>query len=109
MSITTPADATAVLKHATNQSLPTPEFQPDLLIDLIEPLGSETLVHGHLTGAEEQSLVVRLAGDAPPDERLTVRPQPRHLHVFDRHSGQRIDPSRQEKPATCLAAAGTAD
>ena len=81
----------------------------DLLIDLLEPLGSETLVHGHMTGAEEQSLVVRLAGDAPPGERLTVRPQPRHLHVFDRHSGQRIDPSRQEKPATCLAAAGTAD
>jgi sn-glycerol 3-phosphate transport system ATP-binding protein len=81
----------------------------DLLIDLIEPLGSETLVHGHLTGGEEQSLVVRLAGAAPAGERLTVRPQPQHLHVFDRGSGRRIDPRREENPATYLAAAGTAD
>ena len=81
----------------------------DLSIDLIEPLGSETLVHGHLTGGEEQSLVVRLAGAAPAGERLTVRPLPAHLHVFDRTSGRRIDPAREENPATYLAAAGTAD
>jgi sn-glycerol 3-phosphate transport system ATP-binding protein len=81
----------------------------DLLIDLIEPLGSETLVHGRLTGVEEQSLVVRLTGAAPAGERLTVRPQPQYLHVFDRVSGRRIDPSREEKPATYLAAVGTAD
>jgi sn-glycerol 3-phosphate transport system ATP-binding protein len=81
----------------------------DLLIDLIEPLGSETLIHGHQTGGEEQSLVVRLAGAAPAGERLTVRLQPQHLHVFDRASGRRIDPSREENPASYLAAAGTAD
>jgi sn-glycerol 3-phosphate transport system ATP-binding protein len=81
----------------------------DLLIDLIEPLGSETLVHGHLTGGEEQSLVVRLAGAAPAGERLTVRPQTQHLHVFDRASGKRIDPSGEENRALHLAAAGTAD
>ncbi|HXA23126.1 MAG TPA: sn-glycerol-3-phosphate ABC transporter ATP-binding protein UgpC [Acetobacteraceae bacterium] len=81
----------------------------DLLIDLIEPLGSETLVHGHLTGGEEQSLVVRLAGAAPAGERLTVRPQPQYLHVFDRASGKRIDPSGEENRALRLAAAGTAD
>jgi sn-glycerol 3-phosphate transport system ATP-binding protein len=81
----------------------------DLLIDLIEPLGSETLVHGHLTSGEEQSLVVRLAGAAPAGERLTVRPQTQHLHVFDRASGKRIDPSEEENPALHLAAAGTAD
>jgi sn-glycerol 3-phosphate transport system ATP-binding protein len=80
-----------------------------LLIDLIEPLGSETLVHGHLTGGEEQSLVVKLAGPAPAGERLTVRPQPEHLHVFDRASGRRTDPSREENPVSRLAAAGTAD
>jgi sn-glycerol 3-phosphate transport system ATP-binding protein len=81
----------------------------DLLIDLIEPLGSETLVHGHLTGGEEQSLVVRLAGAAPAGERLTVRSQLQHLHVFDRTSGRRIDPSREENPVSNLAAADTAD
>ena len=36
----------------------------DLAIDLIEPLGSETLVHGRLAGGEEQSLTVKLAGPA---------------------------------------------
>jgi sn-glycerol 3-phosphate transport system ATP-binding protein len=80
----------------------------DLLIDLIEPLGSETLVHGHLTGGEEQSLVVKLAGAAPAGDRLTVRPQSEHLHVFDRPSGRRIDPNREENPIPYLAAAGTA-
>jgi sn-glycerol 3-phosphate transport system ATP-binding protein len=80
----------------------------DLLIDLIEPLGSETLVHGHLTGAVEQSLVVKLTGPAPAAERLTVRPLPKHLHVFDRASGRRIDPASEEIPTSLLAAAHTA-
>ena len=40
--------------------------------------------------------MVRLAGAAPAGERLTVRPQPEHLHVFDRASGRRIDPSGEE-------------
>ena len=81
----------------------------DLLVDLIEPLGSETLVHGHLTGEEEQSVVVKLAGAAPPGERIVVQPQPEHLHVFDRASGRRIDPTGEENAATRLAAMGTAD
>jgi sn-glycerol 3-phosphate transport system ATP-binding protein len=81
----------------------------DLLIDLIEPLGSETLVYGRLTGGEEQSLVVKLIGPAPAGERLTVRPQPEHLHMFDWASGRRIDPGGEEKRAPHLAAAGTAD
>ena len=81
----------------------------DLLIDLIEPLGSETLVHGHLTGREEQSLVVKLIGPALPGDRLEVRPQVGQFHVFDQDSGQRIDPIGEEKGAVRLAAAGTAD
>ena len=59
----------------------------DLLIDLIEPLGSETLVHGHLAGGEDQSLTVKLAGAAPAGDRLAVAPQLEHLHVFDRRLG----------------------
>jgi sn-glycerol 3-phosphate transport system ATP-binding protein len=81
----------------------------DLMIDLIEPLGSETLVHGHLTGEAEQSLVVKLPGAAPPGERILVHPQPEHLHVFDHATGRRIDPIGQENPADRLAAMGTAD
>jgi len=81
----------------------------DLLIDLIEPLGSETLVHGHLTGGEAQSLVVKLAGPAPPGDRLEVQPLPEHVHVFDQASGRRIEPMGEENAAIQLAAAGTAD
>ena len=76
------------------------------MIDLIEPLGSETLVHGHLAGGEEQSLTVKLVGPAPPGDRLAVAPQPEHLHVFDQASGRRIDPIGEETAATRLAAAG---
>jgi len=85
-----------------------PGDELSLLVDLIEPLGSETLVHGHLTGGEEQSLVVKLPGAAPGGERLGVRLLPEHLHVFDRASGRRIEPAGQESPSLRLAAANTA-
>jgi sn-glycerol 3-phosphate transport system ATP-binding protein len=81
----------------------------DLAIDLIEPLGSETLVHGHLTGSEEQTLTVKLVGPPPPGERLSVAPQLAHLHVFDQASGRRIDPIREETVGPPLAAVHSAD
>ena len=81
----------------------------DLTIDLVEPLGSETLVHGHLAGDEEESLTIRLAGSPPSGETLSVTPRPEHLHVFDRTTGQRIDPVGAENAAHPLAAASTAD
>jgi len=81
----------------------------DLSIDLVEPLGSETLVHGHLAGGEEQSLTVRLAGAGPAGEQLAVAPQVEHLHVFDHASGRRIDPVGAETASPLLAAAEPAD
>jgi sn-glycerol 3-phosphate transport system ATP-binding protein len=81
----------------------------DVAIDLIEPLGSETLVHGHLTGGEEQVVVVKLVGPGPSGERISVTPQLEHLHVFDQASGQRIDPMGAEIAANRLAAADIAD
>ena len=86
-----------------------PGSELDLLVDLVEPLGSETLVHGHLAGTEEQSLAVKLNGPAPAGNRLAVRLQPEHLHVFDRESGQRIEPAVADSASLRLAAAGTAD
>ncbi len=77
----------------------------NLLVDLVEPLGSETLVHGRLSDAptEEaatwemptqempvQEIVVRLPGHAPFGERLPLRLVPEHLHLFDRSSGRRM-------------------
>ncbi len=60
----------------------------DLAIDLVEPLGSETLVHGRAAGA---ALVVKLPGPPPATERLSVRPDPAHLHVFDAETGRRLE------------------
>jgi sn-glycerol 3-phosphate transport system ATP-binding protein len=81
----------------------------DLAIDLIEPLGSETLVHGHVAGSDGQPLSVRLTGPAPGGDRLSVAPLREHLHVFDQASGRRIDPIGEETVTAPLAAAGTAD
>ncbi len=88
-----------------------------LQVDLIEPLGSETLVHGRLDRppipqgptipqqppaqdrpAQEppaqdtpaQEMVVRLPGRAPGADRLALRLMPEHLHLFDRSTGRRL-------------------
>jgi len=82
-----------------------------VVVELIEPLGSETVVHGrvaqgHKTG--DQALVVKLAGPVPPTDRLAVWPIPTQLHVFDRATGRRIDPVGDESTATRLARAAAA-
>jgi sn-glycerol 3-phosphate transport system ATP-binding protein len=76
---------------------------------LIEPLGSETLVHGHLPGAPDDTLVVKLAGHFPAAERLPVTVPPAHMHVFDTASGKRLDPPGAEIAPVRLAAAQSAD
>jgi sn-glycerol 3-phosphate transport system ATP-binding protein len=81
----------------------------DLAVDLIEPLGSETLVHGHLCGVEDQSLTVKLVGPAPAGDRLAVVPQLQHLHVFDQATGRRIEPIDAQTAVSRLAALDTAD
>ncbi len=80
-----------------------------LAIELVEPLGSETLVHGHVAGDAAQPLVVKLLGTAPGGDRLPVRIRPEHMHVFDRASGRRIEPIGADSAAVRLAAAGAAD
>src|SRR5689334_16259969 len=81
----------------------------DLIIDLVEPLGSETLVHGYLPGTGDQRLTVKLAGQAPAGDRMSVMPRLEHLHVFDGATGKRIDPIVEETAASRLAAVDTAD
>jgi sn-glycerol 3-phosphate transport system ATP-binding protein len=61
-----------------------------LQVDLMEPLGSETLVHGRLPG--EAPLTLRIAGPPPRGEQFAVAFPPDHLHVFDRESGRRLEP-----------------
>jgi sn-glycerol 3-phosphate transport system ATP-binding protein len=62
-----------------------------LAVDLIEPLGSETLVHGRL--ADDTPLVVKVAGAVPPGEAFAVTLPPAHLHIFDAETGLRLDPA----------------
>jgi sn-glycerol 3-phosphate transport system ATP-binding protein len=80
----------------------------EISIDLVEPLGSETLVHGRVLRGK-QPLVIKLAGPFPGGEHLSAAPKLEHLHVFDRASGLRIDPAGAEIAARPLAAADIAD
>jgi sn-glycerol 3-phosphate transport system ATP-binding protein len=59
-------------------------------VDLIEPLGSETLVHGRVAGSDE-TIVVKAAGVIVPSETIMVAVQSQHVHLFDAASGRRVD------------------
>ncbi len=78
-------------------------------VDLIEPLGSETLVHGHLRTDPDLALLVKLAGRAAGAESVQIALSPEHLHVFLAGSGQRLDPIEAESPLVQLAAGQSAD
>ena len=62
----------------------------EFAVDLVEPLGSETLLHGRL--ADGTGLVVKVAGAAPGGETLHLTLPPAELHVFDAGSGSRLEP-----------------
>ena len=57
----------------------------------MEPLGSETVLHGTLPGGE--TLVAKLAGPAPRDGTLPVALPAEALHVFVAEGGRRLDPA----------------
>ncbi len=61
----------------------------ELQIDLIEPLGSETVIIGRLPNGE--MLSVKLPGGAPPGETMRVAVPAEQLHVFDAETGLRLD------------------
>jgi sn-glycerol 3-phosphate transport system ATP-binding protein len=79
-----------------------------LEIDLVEPLGSETLVHGHLPGSVEP-LVLKLSGHPRLAEQIPIMVQPAFVHVFDAGSGRRLEPIGAENAASPLAAVPAAD
>ena len=58
-------------------------------IDLVEPLGADTLAHGIVNGAR---IIVRLpAATAVREGDLPLRFDPAHEHFFDADTGKRID------------------
>jgi len=71
-----------------------------IAVDLIEPLGSETLVHGRIAQNAGDAVVVKLAGHAPvewqSDERIGIRIDTTRLHVFDAETGLRVEPVIQK-------------
>jgi sn-glycerol 3-phosphate transport system ATP-binding protein len=60
-----------------------------LRIDLVEPLGSETVVIGRIDSGEMFS--VKLPGAAPTVETLNVAIPAERLHVFDAETGLRLN------------------
>ncbi len=84
------ADGTAVTIGIRPEHIRIDSEGTRLLIDLVEPLGSETLIHGRLAAPGEPPLVLRVAGKAPAGESLTVAIPTDHIHVFDAESGQRL-------------------
>jgi sn-glycerol 3-phosphate transport system ATP-binding protein len=61
-----------------------------LITDLVEPLGSESVVHGKLASGEIMAL--RLPGAPPSAAVLEIAPRTEHLHVFDAETGKRLPP-----------------
>ena len=58
-------------------------------VELVEPLGSETLVHGRM--ADGSALLAKLPGAAPVAESVTVTFDPAVLHLFDAATGKRLE------------------
>jgi sn-glycerol 3-phosphate transport system ATP-binding protein len=63
-----------------------------LEVDLIEPLGSDTLVYGHIGGADEARVAARLHSSVDARTgKLPLRYDPAQVHWFDPGSGRRIE------------------
>ena len=60
-----------------------------LQVELVEPLGSETLVHGRME--DGTALLAKQPGAAAVGDQVFVTLDPAALHIFERQSGVRID------------------
>jgi sn-glycerol 3-phosphate transport system ATP-binding protein len=66
----------------------TPGGDLPVAIELVEPLGSETVLHGTLPGGE--AMTVRVQGTAPVTGGAMPVGLTHHLHVFDAETGLRL-------------------
>ena len=83
--IAAPADAMAGIRP---EDVTLTDSGSILTIDLVEPLGAETLIHGRLPCG--QRLTLRRPGGPPAAETLTVGFPTEALHMFDGKSGLRL-------------------
>jgi sn-glycerol 3-phosphate transport system ATP-binding protein len=84
-----------------------------LAVELVERLGSESLVHGRVAGSGvagpmavgNETLVVKLSGPVTASGTIPLILPAGRLHVFDGDTGKRIEPIAREKPPQRLAGA----
>src|SRR6185312_4111067 len=82
-----------------------------MAVELVERLGSESLVHGRVAGAGavgNETLVVKLPGPVAVSGTIPLILPAARLHVFDGDTGRRIEPIAPEKPTQRLAGANAA-
>ena len=64
----------------------------NLVLDLVEHLGADSLLHGHLEGKEKHLITMRVEGHFTdkPDGLVVGLKSSSNLHVFDKASGLRL-------------------
>ena len=62
-----------------------------LQVDLVEDLGSDFFVYGHLAEGAATNVIVRAGREHPrPGEAIKIKPDAAQLHLFDAATGQRV-------------------
>jgi multiple sugar transport system ATP-binding protein len=62
-----------------------------LEVALVEDLGSDSYIYGHLAGDADSQVIVRATRDHPrPGETVKVKADTAHLHLFDGATGLRV-------------------
>ncbi|MHA1546360.1 MAG: sn-glycerol-3-phosphate import ATP-binding protein UgpC [Alphaproteobacteria bacterium] len=76
-------------EHLTRVAAKTADFQ--LTIDLVEPLGADTIIYGRAEGVDDE-LVVRVSGKAAVElgAVMPVKIDADQVHVFDAKTGRRV-------------------
>jgi multiple sugar transport system ATP-binding protein len=62
-----------------------------LEVELVEDLGSDSYIYGHLAGDKDSKIIVRAGRDHPrPGEVIKVGIDAERLHLFDKVTGERV-------------------
>jgi multiple sugar transport system ATP-binding protein len=62
-----------------------------LEVALVEDLGSDSYIYGHLAGDADSHVIVRATRDHPrPGETVKVKVDTAYLHLFDAGTGRRV-------------------
>ena len=90
-----PAGTPVALGIRPEHLLPAADGPLEFTIEMAEPLGADTLLHGHF-GEARELVTVRQGGHvlAKPGEKRRFRADPAHLHLFDSQTGKRLGDAR---------------